>query len=174
MPQVMLALNSPLFQPTTKGEFDAVVSGINRGDNCGLHVIYSGTVGAAREAACKVCDSAMIVAVWCGACYGMMAALAREVACKVWESGIAVVVRAFQPLPSPKTRYPSHCLLLGQPHGSKDGRLCNERPAVCCNPQGAPSHAYFSKTALPGAEVLCSSAKCVRLLLQMTGHEGHT
>lgn len=30
-----------------------VVSGINRGDNLGLHVIYSGTVGAAREAACK-------------------------------------------------------------------------------------------------------------------------
>ena len=30
-----------------------MVSGINRGDNCGLHVIYSGTVGAAREAACK-------------------------------------------------------------------------------------------------------------------------
>jgi hypothetical protein len=35
-------------------EFDLVVSGINRGDNAGLHVIYSGTVGAAREAACKV------------------------------------------------------------------------------------------------------------------------
>lgn len=34
--------------------FDLVVSGINRGDNLGLHVIYSGTVGAAREAACKV------------------------------------------------------------------------------------------------------------------------
>lgn len=34
--------------------FDLVISGINRGDNCGLHVIYSGTVGAAREAACKV------------------------------------------------------------------------------------------------------------------------
>ena len=33
---------------------DLVVSGINRGDNAGLHVIYSGTVGAAREAACKV------------------------------------------------------------------------------------------------------------------------
>lgn len=30
-----------------------MVSGINRGDNCGLHIIYSGTVGAAREAACK-------------------------------------------------------------------------------------------------------------------------
>lgn len=34
---------------------DMVVSGINRGDNAGLHVIYSGTVGAAREGACKVC-----------------------------------------------------------------------------------------------------------------------
>ena len=33
---------------------DLVVSGINRGDNAGLHVIYSGTVGAAREGACKV------------------------------------------------------------------------------------------------------------------------
>lgn len=30
-----------------------MVSGINRGDNCGLHIIYSGTVGAAREGACK-------------------------------------------------------------------------------------------------------------------------
>ena len=68
--------------------FDLCISGINRGDNCGLHIIYrcdqppskaacllrlsfagittlvcllcflipgrSGTVGAAREAACKV------------------------------------------------------------------------------------------------------------------------
>lgn len=47
---VMLALCSPVFQDPN---FDLVVSGINRGDNCGLHVIYSGTVGAAREAACK-------------------------------------------------------------------------------------------------------------------------
>ncbi|KXZ46519.1 hypothetical protein GPECTOR_43g956 [Gonium pectorale] len=47
---VMLALCSPVFQDLS---FDLVVSGINRGDNCGLHVIYSGTVGAAREAACK-------------------------------------------------------------------------------------------------------------------------
>eukprot|EP00887_Chlorella_sp_A99_P005367 scaffold1.g5367.t1 len=46
---VMLGLNSPLFQNPS---FDMVVSGINRGDNCGLHVIYSGTVGAAREGAC--------------------------------------------------------------------------------------------------------------------------
>lgn len=48
---VMLALHGPLLQHNPK--FDLVVSGINRGDNCGLHVIYSGTVGAAREAACK-------------------------------------------------------------------------------------------------------------------------
>lgn len=47
---VMLALHSPLLR---NPNFDLVVSGINRGDNCGLHVIYSGTVGAAREAACK-------------------------------------------------------------------------------------------------------------------------
>eukprot|EP00878_Enallax_costatus_P007691 GHUV01008051.1.p1 GENE.GHUV01008051.1~~GHUV01008051.1.p1 ORF type:complete len:320 (+),score=57.49 GHUV01008051.1:218-1177(+) len=47
---VMLALNSPVFEGI---RFDLVASGINRGDNCGLHVIYSGTVGAAREAACK-------------------------------------------------------------------------------------------------------------------------
>lgn len=47
---VMLALHGPLLN---NPRFDLVVSGINRGDNCGLHVIYSGTVGAAREAACK-------------------------------------------------------------------------------------------------------------------------
>ncbi|KIZ07400.1 5'-nucleotidase [Monoraphidium neglectum] len=47
---VMLAIHGPVFEG---GDFDLVVSGINRGDNCGLHVIYSGTVGAAREAACK-------------------------------------------------------------------------------------------------------------------------
>lgn len=46
----MLALHGPLFQ---KRDFDLVVSGINRGDNLGLHVIYSGTVGAAEEAAIK-------------------------------------------------------------------------------------------------------------------------
>lgn len=52
---VMLALHSPLFggSSTAAASFDLVVSGINRGDNCGLHIIYSGTVGAAREAACK-------------------------------------------------------------------------------------------------------------------------
>ena len=48
---LMLALHGPILKSKS---FDLVVSGINRGDNCGLHVIYSGTVGAAREAACKV------------------------------------------------------------------------------------------------------------------------
>lgn len=47
---VMIALHGPLL---TNSNFDLVVSGINRGDNCGLHIIYSGTVGAAREGACK-------------------------------------------------------------------------------------------------------------------------
>ncbi|KAK9819796.1 hypothetical protein WJX72_002469 [[Myrmecia] bisecta] len=47
---VMLALNSDVFKDK---QIDLVVSGLNRGDNCGLHVIYSGTVGAAREATCK-------------------------------------------------------------------------------------------------------------------------
>jgi 5'-nucleotidase len=66
---VMLALHGPLFpglsdgnssnaesnngEPPASTPFDLCVSGINRGDNAGLHVIYSGTVGAAREAACK-------------------------------------------------------------------------------------------------------------------------
>lgn len=47
---VMLALNGPMFKNSS---WDLVVSGINRGNNMGSHVIYSGTVGAAREAACK-------------------------------------------------------------------------------------------------------------------------
>ncbi len=33
--------------------FDVVLSGINRGNNYGLHVVYSGTVAGAREAAAK-------------------------------------------------------------------------------------------------------------------------
>jgi hypothetical protein len=53
-------LNSMLWSQLTYAllfqsqHFDLVVSGINRGDNLGLHVIYSGTVGAAQEAAIKV------------------------------------------------------------------------------------------------------------------------
>ena len=49
----MLALSVPDFFPSTEGGFDLVLSGINRGNNTGLHVIYSGTVAGAREAACK-------------------------------------------------------------------------------------------------------------------------
>jgi 5'-nucleotidase len=48
----MLALSVPDFF-TSEGGFDLVLSGINRGNNTGLHVIYSGTVAGAREAACK-------------------------------------------------------------------------------------------------------------------------
>ena len=33
--------------------FDYIVSGINRGDNLGLHVVYSGTVAGAREGAMR-------------------------------------------------------------------------------------------------------------------------
>ena len=33
-------------------DFDCVIGGINRGDNAGRHIIYSGTVACAREAAC--------------------------------------------------------------------------------------------------------------------------
>jgi len=50
----MLALSDAgLFADTDGAAFDLVVSGINRGNNYGLHVIYSGTVAGAREAACK-------------------------------------------------------------------------------------------------------------------------
>ena len=49
---VMLALHAPLDAGAPLAATVAlVVSGINRGDNCGLHVPYSGTLGAAREAA---------------------------------------------------------------------------------------------------------------------------
>ena len=47
---VGVALKSSLLRTR---DFDLVVSGINRGDNVGLHVLYSGTVGAAREATCR-------------------------------------------------------------------------------------------------------------------------
>lgn len=46
---VIVALRSNLLSTR---DFALIVSGINRGDNAGLHVIYSGTVGAAREGAC--------------------------------------------------------------------------------------------------------------------------
>uniref|UniRef100_A0A061QRF2 5-nucleotidase sure n=1 Tax=Tetraselmis sp. GSL018 TaxID=582737 RepID=A0A061QRF2_9CHLO len=48
---VMLAVNSSLFE-VCRRSIDCK-SCNSRGDNAGLHVIYSGTVGAAREAACK-------------------------------------------------------------------------------------------------------------------------
>lgn len=47
---VLVAVRSNLLSTR---DFALIVSGINRGDNAGLHVIYSGTVGAAREGACS-------------------------------------------------------------------------------------------------------------------------
>lgn len=44
---VSLALSGQLFGGAKP---DLVLSGINKGSNCGLHIIYSGTVAAAREA----------------------------------------------------------------------------------------------------------------------------
>lgn len=44
---IIIALRSNLLE---RKDFDLIVSGINRGDNAGVHVVYSGTVGAAREA----------------------------------------------------------------------------------------------------------------------------
>jgi 5'-nucleotidase len=62
----MLALGPDLFPELIKtndhstnnnstggAEFDIVLSGVNRGDNAGKHVMYSGTVAGAREAAMK-------------------------------------------------------------------------------------------------------------------------
>mgnify|MGYP001163795088 FL=1 len=63
----MLALGPDLFPELIKSKddgssnndsndgvaFDVVLSGVNRGDNAGKHVMYSGTVAGAREAAMK-------------------------------------------------------------------------------------------------------------------------
>eukprot|EP00026_Physarum_polycephalum_P014316 Phypoly_transcript_14815.p1 GENE.Phypoly_transcript_14815~~Phypoly_transcript_14815.p1 ORF type:complete len:277 (+),score=27.15 Phypoly_transcript_14815:128-958(+) len=46
---VRIALNTDILGPNYKP--DIVLSGINRGNNSGFHVIYSGTVGGAREGA---------------------------------------------------------------------------------------------------------------------------
>jgi len=52
----MLALGPELFPEfiiDNNAQFDVVLSGVNRGDNAGKHVMYSGTVAGAREAAMK-------------------------------------------------------------------------------------------------------------------------
>lgn len=48
----MLALTAPAFF-ASGCVFDVCLSGVNKGNNSGLHVHYSGTVAAAREAAIK-------------------------------------------------------------------------------------------------------------------------
>ena len=47
---VIIACRTDLVVEDPINTFDLVVSGINRGDNSGIHVVYSGTCGAAREA----------------------------------------------------------------------------------------------------------------------------
>jgi 5'-nucleotidase len=47
---IIIACRTNLVVEDPTNTFDLVVSGINRGDNSGIHVVYSGTCGAAREA----------------------------------------------------------------------------------------------------------------------------
>ena len=47
---IIVALRTNLVVEDPLKSFDLVASGINRGDNSGTHVVYSGTCGAAREA----------------------------------------------------------------------------------------------------------------------------
>ena len=49
----MLALDVLFADDADARAFDVVVSGVNRGENCGRHVVYSGTVAAAREGAMR-------------------------------------------------------------------------------------------------------------------------
>jgi 5'-nucleotidase len=49
----MLALDVLFADDGDARAFDVVVSGVNRGENCGRHVVYSGTVAAAREGAMR-------------------------------------------------------------------------------------------------------------------------
>ena len=66
--------------------FDLVISGINRGDNLGLHVVYSGTVAGAREGAMRV-DAVGIAVSLCSysrsADYAAAAECAAELAAEI-------------------------------------------------------------------------------------------
>ena len=78
----MLALDVLFADDAEKRAFDVVVSGVNRGENCGRHVVYSGTVAAAREGAMRA--DAVGVAVSLDsykrdACYDHAAALTARI-----------------------------------------------------------------------------------------------
>ena len=49
----MLALDVLFADDGDQRAFGVVVAGVNRGENCGRHVVYSGTVAAAREGAMR-------------------------------------------------------------------------------------------------------------------------
>eukprot|EP00879_Flechtneria_rotunda_P029967 GHRR01032442.1.p1 GENE.GHRR01032442.1~~GHRR01032442.1.p1 ORF type:complete len:202 (+),score=39.37 GHRR01032442.1:884-1489(+) len=108
---VMLALNSPVFQ---NPQFDLVASGINRGDNCGLHVTYSGTVGAAREAACKVQEVQCIQPITPAATPAAAEADAALTALVVVPAHLAVVDGDHG---CHHIRHTSHCPITGGPWG---------------------------------------------------------
>lgn len=81
---VKLAVNQLL-----PGRPDLVVSGINRGPNTAVNVIYSGTVSAATEAAILGIDSiAFSVCDWEAEDYEASAAIARRIASKVLREGL--------------------------------------------------------------------------------------
>ncbi len=68
---------------------DLVVSGINRGPNTAVNVIYSGTVSAATEAAILGIDSvAVSLCDWEGGDYGPAQQVARQIAEKVIGRGL--------------------------------------------------------------------------------------
>ena len=56
--RAMLALDVLFADDGDARAFDVVVSGVNRGENCGRHVVYSGTVAAGGKARCAPTPSA--------------------------------------------------------------------------------------------------------------------
>ncbi len=68
---------------------DLVVSGINRGPNTAVNVIYSGTVSAATEAAILGIDAvAFSLCSWEGGHYDSAARIARQIAARVLREGL--------------------------------------------------------------------------------------
>lgn len=68
---------------------DLVVSGINRGPNTAVNVIYSGTVSAATEAAILGIDSiAFSLCSWEGGDYGPSQDVAQRIAARVLKQGL--------------------------------------------------------------------------------------
>jgi len=95
---VILALNRFLPEPP-----DLVISGINRGGNLGENVFYSGTVGAAMEAAINLIPAIAISVAYKGATfrYEPAAKFSRELAQLVVAEGLPAGVLLNVNVPSP-------------------------------------------------------------------------